>query len=80
MTEPHPSYVATYSDIAAPRFGHAWRNQEGNPCASLSLGNAEITFRSSATADAVIAAVTEARDALAALEAEGPQQEGEPGA
>lgn len=68
------SHITADAPIASPGFGHAWRQADGTVRATVFLnghGLVTIFFSSSADADAVIAATTEARDALAALEAEG---------
>lgn len=67
------SFISTDSEITGPQFGRAWRDEAGAVHATVLLGVTRLFLDSLADADAVIAAVTEARGALAALEAEAPQ-------
>lgn len=75
-----PSFITTRSDIASCRFGHAWRDRDGEPRALVELGGADIFFRSPADADSVIAAATEAKEALERMEANPGLNEVIPGA
>ena len=63
-------FITTDSRIGSPHFGHAWRDQYGNPFSTVQLGeeaNTRLTFTDPAAAREVAAACIAAAQAMEAL-------------
>ena len=62
------SYVSATENFTEPRFGHAWRTQNGIPHATVYLGPlSSLTFEDPAEARAAATACNQAADAMDAL-------------
>ena len=61
------SAVTISSDITGAEYGHAWRADDGTPCATVHLGDSTIRFEDSALARATAAECLKAADAMDAL-------------
>jgi hypothetical protein len=61
------SYASIISEFTVIEFGHAWRDRDGNPCATVRFGESHLSFSSPAHARAVAAACNQAAAAMEAL-------------